>query len=668
MKPIHQRFNLYSDANDAYIFVPIGESVAAQSLTIHRNTGDIVLNPPQTTHPYNARRSGKSVYGIMGIISLTLSEYVVIITGRESLGNVMGHDIYRASDFDILPLNPNVNVYNPPHPVEAHLLALLRSHLNGGVFIFSYGWDMTRRLQAQHASQEKDMDRALWEAADDRFFWNRFMQTRLIESSAKQDLSGYILPVIYGTFDIRPIFMHGTRMELCLISRRSRFRPGTRYFRRGIDHEGHVANFNESEQILLVENQNVLGSTRSLNDYAHKFSFVQIRGSVPLFWAEINTLRYKPDLQIMELSNTPDVVKMHLLEQNAIYGLQTLVNLVNHKGYERPVKEAYERHVEQLNLPQVRYQYFDFHTECKNMRWDRISILIDKVQDDLQKYGYFHVSAEQPTPVKQQAGVVRTNCMDNLDRTNVVQAALAKYTLSKQLQEIGVIPKDKGVDDFEALSKDFREMWANHADSISKAYAGSGALKSDFTRTNKRTQKGLLEDGVKSVLRYLKNNHFDGARQDAFDLVTGAWLPRQSPSSALFLVTDNRSLVVRSMPAIAFFSGFMICAGLTLPRTSDYSLFYYFLLWFTLLALSLAFIIAHGIFYVSWPRLIPLNDVIYYNGPGYRSARHGMGVGGKLGEIVGKGSNWVASNARRAQSKVEDAAIPLTESVKKRVD
>ena len=56
-------------------------------------------------------------------------------------------------------------------------------------------------------------------------------------------------------------------------------------------------------------------------------------------------------------------------------------------------------------------------------------------------------------------------------------------------------------------------MWANHADAIAKAYGGSGALKSDFTRTNKRTQKGVMEDGYKSLTRYLKNNFFDGARQ-----------------------------------------------------------------------------------------------------------------------------------------------------------
>jgi phosphatidylinositol 4-phosphatase len=38
-------------------------------------------------------------------------------------------------------------------------------------------------------------------------------------------------------------------------------------------------------------------------------------------------------------------------------------------------------------MPNVRYQYFDFHTECKHMRWDRISVLVDKIQDDLEEEG-----------------------------------------------------------------------------------------------------------------------------------------------------------------------------------------------------------------------------------------------------------------------------------------
>jgi hypothetical protein len=47
--------------------------------------------------------------------------------------------------------------------------------------------------------------------------------------------------------------------------------------------------------------------------------------------------------------------------------------------------------------------------------------------------------------------------MDNLDRTNVVQAALAKYTLNLQLIELGILPPGASVDDYEGFSKDFRE-------------------------------------------------------------------------------------------------------------------------------------------------------------------------------------------------------------------
>jgi phosphatidylinositol 4-phosphatase len=75
----------------------------------------------------------------------------------------MGHDIYRATDFDILPLNTHVSVQHPTHPVEGHLLALVRSHLYGSSLLFSYTWDLTRRLQAQWDNRESDIAKAMWE-------------------------------------------------------------------------------------------------------------------------------------------------------------------------------------------------------------------------------------------------------------------------------------------------------------------------------------------------------------------------------------------------------------------------------------------------------------------------------------------------------------------------
>ena len=44
-------------------------------------------------------------------------------------------------------------------------------------------------------------------------------------------------------------------------------------------------------------------------------------------------------------------MRRHLQEQVNAYGEQNLVSMVNHKGYERPIKEAYETHFEQVSVP-----------------------------------------------------------------------------------------------------------------------------------------------------------------------------------------------------------------------------------------------------------------------------------------------------------------------------
>jgi phosphatidylinositol 4-phosphatase len=122
------------------------------------------------------------------------------------------------------------------------------------------------------------------------------------------------------------------------------------------------------------------------------------------------------------------------------------------------------------------------------------------------------------------------------------------------------------------------------------------------------------------------------------------------------------------------FSLFMILAGLTLPRTSgvsdanvsvrpltrflDYSLIYYFALWFTLVVLSTVFIFIHGIDYVSWPRLLPLTEVIHYNGPGFRSGRHGTGFGLDVGKLKsGANAQWMTRGTRRLDKQIEEIEL-----------
>ena len=45
-------------------------------------------------------------------------------------------------------------------------------------------------------------------------------------------------------------------------------------------------------------------------------------------------------------------MRAHFADLNKLYGPQSLVNLVNQKGYEKPVKDAYERYLDEVcSLP-----------------------------------------------------------------------------------------------------------------------------------------------------------------------------------------------------------------------------------------------------------------------------------------------------------------------------
>ena len=128
--------------------------------------------------------------------------------------------------------------------------------------------------------------------------------------------------------------------------------------------------------------------------------------------------------------------------------------------------------------------------------------------------------------VKEQTSVIRTNCMDCLDRTNVVQSTFARHVITKQLVEAGIFKETDRVDmfpDFESMFRNsnpthslfggLTQVWADNANVVSKAYSGTGALKTDFTRTGKRSTMGLLQDGSNSVERYIRNNFYDVSRQ-----------------------------------------------------------------------------------------------------------------------------------------------------------
>jgi len=564
------------------------------------------------------------------------------------MGRLKGHMIYKVIATEFLPLRER-----PLHDQdEDTYLALLKALIKSGPMYFSYSFDLTNTFQRQ---SQLDPSVPLWKRADDRFFWNRFVQSDLIDfrisgtrhqQGQQTGVDPYILPVMYGMMEIITTRFKSTPLTLVLITRRSRYRAGTRYFSRGIDEDGHVSNFNETEQIIILND-----STSGLGGFAggggmqngkvggsggkevQIMSYVQTRGSVPVFWAEVNTLHYTPKLQIRGVETAVSAAQAHFAEQIRLYGDNYLVNLVKQKGREQRVKEAYEQMIKMLvtspyegtsedsrsnekfhlvepgsrqqQFDRLHYVYFDFHNETKGMQWHRVQFLIDQLHDALEKQQYFR-GVDMPADLEgrlevrnHQTSVVRTNCMDCLDRTNVVQSALARAAINRQLTDLGVLSRGETFSSDPVFEILFRKIWADNADVVSTSYSGTGALKTDFTRTGVRTKAGALKDLRNSIMRYAKNNFADGPKQDAFDLFLGAYLPTTS-SYPVFV--DQRPLLIQSIPYIFAFSLFFVFIGSftrRLPEAAVLPMRIFILFWFAVAAWCANFIIRNGMLYVS---------------------------------------------------------------------
>jgi hypothetical protein len=68
---------------------------------------------------------------------------------------------------------------------------------------------------------------------------------------------------------------------------------------------------------------------------------------------------------------------------------------------------------------------------------------------------------------------------------------------------------------FPEFERHFNNLWADNADALSLLYSGTGAQKTDFTRTGRRTPQGVVRDLAISLQRWVLGNLEDGRTQDA---------------------------------------------------------------------------------------------------------------------------------------------------------
>ncbi|KAF2120396.1 SacI homology domain-containing protein [Lophiotrema nucula] len=436
------------------------------------------------------------------------------------------------------------------------ILRTTKMYFASGNFFFSYEYDLTRGI----GQQQSNSSLPLFKQADSSFFWNKHIISPFIDAGQHN----FVLPVIQGfvgqrAFSIKVASTHsesmviepgsspndiqlqswhekqnaddtgsetntetpppepdnGKNFLLTLVSRRSIKRAGLRYLRRGIDDEGSAANSVESEQIL---------SPPTWDTSEDKvYSFTQYRASIPLFFSQ-SPYSLKPQVNTWGSQETnAKAFKQHFTDLSARYGSIYCASLVDKHGTEAKIGQSYEDHAKLLNSSggldgqgkELGFEWFDFHNVCRGMHFENVSRLMDTLGPFMKETGWTEITNDQVA--HKQSGVLRTNCMDCLDRTNVVQSACARGALEDQLAAGGF-----SIDlQHDPSTSWFNTLWADNGDNISRQYAGTAALKGDFTRTRKRQISGALTDFGLTLTRYYNNIVNDYFAQALIDYLLG---------------------------------------------------------------------------------------------------------------------------------------------------
>ncbi|XP_054414350.2 synaptojanin-2 isoform X2 [Pongo abelii] len=421
-------------------------------------------------------------YGCLGELRLksggTSLSFLVLVTGCTSVGRIPDAEIYKITATDFYPLQEDAK--------EEERLIALKKILSSGVFYFSWPNDGSR-FDLTVRTQKQGDDSSEW---GNSFFWNQLLHVPLRQHQVS--CCDWLLKIICGVVTIRTVYASHKQAKACLISRISCERTGARFHTRGVNDDGHVSNFVETEQV----------------------------GS--------HHLRLHRGLE----ANAP-AFDRHMVLLKEQYGQQVVVNLLGSRGGEEVLNRAFKKLLwascHAGDTPMIN---FDFHQFAKGGKLEKLETLLrPQLKLHWEDFDVF-TKGENISP-RFQKGTLRMNCLDCLDRTNTVQSFIALEVLHLQLETLGLSSKpivDRFVESFKA-------MWSLNGHSLSKVFTGSRALEG-------KAKVGKLKDGARSMSRTIQSNFFDGVKQEAIKLLLVGDVYGEEVADKGGMLLDSTALLV----------------------------------------------------------------------------------------------------------------------------
>ncbi len=484
------------------------------------------------------------VYAILGYIETKKNGYILCASQTSFAGRILETRIDKIEKFCYIP-----EIENNIDAEDESYLKMFDDFLERNPLYYSDKLDLTVSTLNLQKSMKTTPKSNIFKYTISQYCWNYSMAKRF----DSEGMDEFIYPVINGFFGARKVSDENNDLHYILIGRKDDRRSGMRFLIRGADENGNVANTVETEELVTYKDK---------EGYVNICSFIQIRGSIPIIWKQEPNLQLNPKIKPEDdFTANCEVFKLHIEELFENYGNVCCVNLIDQKKDQKIIGDYYNSIVSNYKeghknrKESLYFVWFDFHKECKGMKYENINKLFKKqsFHECLNEFDFNHIKFMKESLdedyqdnkiidilikkrlieiIRTQKGIFRNNCIDSLDRTNVVQSVIGRYFLLNILSNIGFSDIKPSVDDifrnFQGpFESTFKLLWADHGDHISLAYSGTGALKSDFVRTGKRTLMGNIQDGYLSSKRFYLNNFRDGYNQDCHDYFLGALNPRK---------------------------------------------------------------------------------------------------------------------------------------------
>uniref|UniRef100_A0A6M2F457 SAC domain-containing protein n=1 Tax=Populus davidiana TaxID=266767 RepID=A0A6M2F457_9ROSI len=533
-------------------------------------------------------------YGIVGFIKFLGPYYMLLITKRRQIGAICGHNVYAVCKSEMIPL-PNSAVQSSISDSmnENRYKKLLCMVDLTKDFFFSYSYHVMRSLQKNLCDRETGQ--VLYETM---FVWNEFL-TRGIRNHLQNTL--WTVALVYGFFKQAKLSVSGREFKLTLIARRSRHYAGTRYLKRGVNEKGRVANDVETEQIVFEDVPE--GFPMQIS------SVVQNRGSIPLFWSqETSRLNIKPDIILSKKDQNYEATRLHFENLAKRYGnpiiILNLIKTQEKKPRESILRAEFANAIDNINKNlseenRLRFLHWDLHKHSRSKATNVLLLLGKVAAYALTLTGFFYCQATSDLKLEGcmdspftehaengnltsqynsnsynedgnnleekssggnnavngnhsikrpvfQMGVLRTNCIDCLDRTNVAQYAYGLAALGHQLNALGVIDNPK-IDLDVPLADELMGFYERMGDTLAHQYGGSAAHNKIFSERRGQWKAATQsQEFFRTLQRYYNNAYMDAEKQDAINVFLGHVQPQQGKPALWELDSDQHHNVGRN--------------------------------------------------------------------------------------------------------------------------